>query len=122
MKFAYHTFGTSSGFLSQRIARTSIPKEELGCKKKKNYMYSLYIIGVLKQSEVATSMDSLFTVLLASLSEHRPFRDFSFPDVLLDKELVNGSEFFRTNCFPDVVVLTFPPNFQVPFPPACFHS
>lgn len=48
--------------------------------------------------------------------------EFSVADKLLEKEFVNGSEFFLTKDFPVVAGFTFPPNFHIPFPPVCFHS
>ena len=35
---------------------------------------------------------------------------------------MNGSEFFLTKDLADTGGFTFPPNFQIPFPPVCFHS
>lgn len=48
--------------------------------------------------------------------------DFSLMDEFRDKELVNGSEFFRTKDFAEIVGLTVPPNFHTPLLPVCFHS
>jgi len=42
---------------------------------------------------------------------------------VLDKEFMNGSEFFLTkDDFPSAGGLMLPPNFQTPIPPLCFHS
>lgn len=56
------------------------------------------------------------------MSELRVARVFSLIEEVLDKELVNGSEFFLTKDLAEIVGLGFPPNFHAPFAPFCFHS
>lgn len=114
------TAGISSGFLSIRIARTRLLKEEQDCKEKTSLMN--HAIDLLLLMQVMFVKQILLTSLLLSASVDTPFVDFSFIDILLESELENGSEFLRTNCFADVVDFTFPPNFQTPVPPVCFHS
>jgi len=68
------------------------------------------------------SKTKLPTILIFSTSELRAAIDLSLSDEVLDKELVNGSEFFLTKDFADTVGLRFPPNFHTPFDPLIFHS
>ena len=59
--------------------------------------------------------------MLESLSEG----DFSLLiEEVLDKEFMNGSEFFLTkdDALASEGGLIPPPNFQTPIPPLCFHS
>ena len=74
-----------------------------------------------KRSQMHITIKVL-TLLLGSRSGDIEFKDFSFVDKFLDNEPVNGSEFLRTKCFPDVVGFKLPPNFHTPFPPVCFQS
>lgn len=56
------------------------------------------------------------------MSEVNAVIDFSLMEEFLDKELVNGSEFFLTKDFAEIVGLIVPPNFHTPLAPVCFHS
>lgn len=55
-------------------------------------------------------------------SPERLCRDFSFNDEALEKEFMNGSEFFRTKDFTQIGAFKFAPGFHDPFPPPSFHS
>jgi hypothetical protein len=119
------TIGISSGFLSERIERISILKEwEPDCKNR-NVKIPLLILPVQQgksRAGILSQKSSLPTILSDSKSELRVARVFSLIDEVLDKELVNGSKFFLTKDFEEIVGLRFPPNFHTPFAPFCFHS
>lgn len=125
------TFGTSSGFLSSNRERMRTFKDEpLCCTKEEQIQESIRSWferrqkswGTKKKRTPKLCQNSLPTILLDSCSVNTPFEDFAFNDEVLEREFVNGSEFFRTNCLADVVGFTFPPNFQIPLLPLCFHS
>lgn len=79
-----------------------------------------------KEKEIQTSLTASLRSGLRSLYEdrslHKLSRDFSLGDKVLEKEFMNGSEFFRAKGFPQVGGFKFPPSFHDPTPPPCFQS
>ena len=79
-----------------------------------------------KEKKIQSSLTASWRSWLISLYEDGSLAilssDFSLGDKVLEKEFVNGSEFFRTKGFPQIGAFKFAPCFHDPFPPPSFQS